>query len=115
HDAGDVVQRSVGIRFRRDAAIRVSVTENHLIVVFDALQRIGICEKVSVAMADRDAQQLAFRHQASEWSVGLLGPQIFKPAQVLQSDIAQERARQQSGFGENLKSIADADNKAALL
>src|SRR5205814_1163663 len=46
--------------------------------------------------------------------VDRLGAQIFEFAKILQADIAQERARQQAGFRENLKTVADSKNHAAF-
>ena len=79
-DPGDVVQRSIRIRFWRNLAPRIGVTENHLLIVFDAFQRIGVCEEVSFTVSDWNTEQLAFCHRIGKGSVGCFRPQIFKLA-----------------------------------
>ena len=54
HDPGNVIQRSVWIRLRRDMAVCISVPEDNLIIVFDGLERIGFCEEISFTMSDWD-------------------------------------------------------------
>src|SRR5438093_4659450 len=65
-------------------------------------------------MPDRDMKQLAFRHQIREWGIAGLRTQVLELAQIFQSDIAKKRAGKHSGLGQNLKSVAYADDKPAF-
>src|SRR5438876_1512368 len=113
-DSGDIVQRSIGIRFGRDLAVRCDVPEYHLTVVFDALQRLRFSEKVSVAVSDWDAKQLTFPHEIGVRCLGRLRTQMKKLAHVLQSNIAKQRAGQQSSFRKDLEPITNAKDEATL-
>ena len=65
-------------------------------------------------MGNRHAQQLALRNRLRERRVVVLRFQKNLFATELQRAIPHERARQQPGLGQNLKSIADAQHRPAL-
>src|SRR5215470_868997 len=92
-DSRNVVQRSIGIRITCDLTSGVDISKYNLTIVFNPLERIGVCEKISISVADRDSKQLTTRQKVCEGRVGCLCTKVFKPADVLQADISEQRSR----------------------
>jgi len=114
YDSGDIVQRSIRIRFRRDPPIAIRVAKDNLAIAFDPLEGIGISKKIPIAVTDRNPQQLPLREEVGERRVRRLSTEIFELADIFQADVSEQRSRQQSGFGQYLKTIAYAENQTAL-
>src|SRR5207245_7478073 len=79
-----------------------------------ALQLLRFSEKVSVAVSDRDAKQLTLRHEIGVRCISRLRTQIKKLTQILQSNIAKQRAGQQSSLRKDLEPITNAKDEATL-
>ena len=65
-------------------------------------------------MSDRDAKQLTLRHEIGVRCIRRLRTQIKKLTQILQSNIAKQRARQQSSLRKDLEPITNAKDEATL-
>ena len=57
-NAGDAVERAVGIRVGADLAGRIRVTEDHLPIRLDLLEHIGRRVVIAFAVGDRQLQHL---------------------------------------------------------
>src|SRR5208282_606900 len=67
------------------------------------------------AVGNRNFQQFARWNFIREWRIGCGGFQENMFAVELQIAVANERAGQQTRFGEHLKTVADAEDKAAVV
>ena len=114
-DAGDVLQRAVRIRTVGQVSGRVAVLPKDLVVGLELRQRFFIGKIATFAVGDGHAQDFPRRNLARERRIvrGGLEENIF--AVELQVAVADERAGQQSRFGEHLKAVADAENEAAVV
>ena len=65
-------------------------------------------------MLDDDAQHVAGVGRLGEGRAGVLDAQVDVAADELEADVADERAGQQVGFGQDLKAVADAHDEAAV-
>ena len=58
-DAGDGVERAVGIRRGIDAAVGRAVAEDDLVVALEFGERGGVAEVIALGVGDGNAQHLA--------------------------------------------------------
>ena len=114
-DAGDVLQRAVGIRGVGQVSVRIAVLPEDLVVGLELRERFFVGKIAAFAVGDGHAENFARRNLARERRIvrGGLEENIF--AVELQIAVADERAGQQAGFGEHLKAVADAEDKAAVV
>jgi len=114
-DAGDVLQRAVGIRRVGQVSVRVAVLPQNLVVGLELRERFFVGKIAAFAVGDGHAEDFSRRNLAGERRVvrGGLEENVF--AVELQVAVADERAGQQAGFGEHLKAVADADDEAAVV
>ena len=73
-----------------------------------------IAEVVAFHVADRNFEHFALGQLLGVRRVGALDANVDGLADVLQSSVAHERARQQPGFAKNLKAVADAQDESAV-
>src|SRR3954451_13554871 len=107
-DPGDVPRRSVRIRLARDAPLGIAIAKNDLPIALEIIERGVVREVVALSMRDRHTQHGAALQLARERRVGLFDAQKNIAADESQMLVPHQRARQQTGLGEHLKSIADA-------
>ena len=114
-DARDVLQRAVGIRGVGQVSGRVAVLPQDLVVGLEFRERGFVGKIAAFAVRDGHAQNFPRRNLARERRIvrGGLEENIF--AMELQIAVANERAGQQAGFGEDLKAVADAEDQAAVV
>ena len=114
-DAGDVLQRAVGICGVGQVAVGVAVLPQDLIVSLELRERFFVGKIAAFTVGDWHAKNFSRRNLAGERRIvrGGLEENVF--AVELQVAIADERAGQQARFGENLKAVADAENEAAVV
>lgn len=112
-DAGDICDRTIGICGGFFAAVGSCVTENNLIVAFERVESCGIAEIISFVVADGNAQHVAAMRGAGERRVGGFHTGVDMQAAITQARVAKHGAGKESGFEEDLKSIADADDDSA--
>ena len=120
-DAGDVVERAVGAGAADRAAAALAglgavggaVAQHDLAVVAHAGQGVGVDPVVALVVLDDDAQHVAGLGRLGEGRAGVLDAQVDVAADELEADVADERARQQVGFGQDLEAVADAHDEAA--
>jgi len=86
-----------------------------LVVGLELRERFFVGKVAAFAVGDGHAQNFPRRNLAGERRIvrGGLEENIF--AVELQIAIANQRAGQQAGFGEDLKAVADADDEAAVV
>ena len=114
-DTGDVLERTVGIRSVGQVSVLVAVLPEDLIVGLELRERFFVGKIAAFAVGDGHAEDFSRRNLAGERRIvrGGLEKNIF--AVELQVAIADERAGQQMRFGQDLKAVADADDKAAVV
>jgi len=114
-DAGDVLQRAVGIRGVGQVAVLVAVLPKDLVVGLEFREGFLVGKIAAFAVGDGHAEDFPRWNLAGERRIvrGGLEENIF--AMELQIAVADERAGQQAGFGENLKAVADAEDEAAVV
>jgi len=114
-DAGDVLQRAVGVRSIGQVSAGVAVLPEDLIAHLEFRERFVVGEIAALAVGDGHAQNFSRRNLVGERRVvrGGLEKNVF--AVELQIAIADERSGQQAGFGEDLKTVADAEDEAAVV
>ena len=112
-DAGNIVQRPVGVCFGCSRAIPVAIAENDLIVVLQAFQPFGIDEKVPFLVGYGDVQDSARRDVAGERGVCAFHADVLMLADEGEAGIHKQRSGQQIAFREDLEAVADAQNQSA--
>ena len=112
-DAGNIIERSVRIRFSGYGSFWRCVAEDDTVLALQRLQRLRIAIIIPFHVADGNPQDFTVLAGVGEWCVGVFHAQVDKFTDVLQSRVAHERAGKQAGFAENLEAIADADNQSA--
>src|SRR5712692_1605963 len=117
-DAGDVVERAVGISRKRrhragPAGLRGRVAENDLVIALQLLKRGRIAKIVPLGMRDGDFQDLSRPRGGGERRRRGLYPNVHVPADEAQAGIPQHGSGQQARFQQDLKSIADAQYQPA--
>lgn len=110
-DAGNIVERAIGIRLGDHFAVESRIAENNAVIAPELRQRLGLAKVVAFHVPDGDFEHFAFLAGMSKWRVGALYPQMHRFADVLQSGIAQQRPGEQSGLAEDLKSVADTQHQ----
>src|SRR6185437_13908749 len=113
-NAGDVVERSIGICLRRDLSIKRRIAEYNAMIAPELRQSVRIAKVIAFHVPNRDFQHFAFPAGVGEWRVGALNSQVDWFADVFQPGIPQQSARKQSGFAEDLKAVADAQHQASV-
>ena len=114
-DAGNVLQRAVRIRGVGQVSARIAVLPEDLIVGLELRERFFVGKIATFTVGDGHAENFSRRNLAGERRVvcGGLEENVF--AVELQIAVADERAGQQAGFGEDLKAVADAEDEAAVV
>src|SRR5262245_12762008 len=107
---GDVIQGAVGIGRRRWLASGIDIAQHNLTVFIQTFQRFFVGVIAAFAMFDRDFEQLTLFCSVGERRIGFFDAQMNLLADKLQGGVAHQRTRQQAGFAENLKAVADAEN-----
>mmetsp|Transcript_18163 Transcript_18163/g.28382 ORF Transcript_18163/g.28382 Transcript_18163/m.28382 type:complete len:209 (-) Transcript_18163:254-880(-) len=103
-DTGNVAQGPVGV---------VGIGECDAILARQLIQRGLIREIVAIVMRNRDIDDVTRIVPFGVGRLRRLHLQTHGLADVFQACIAQERAGQDAGFGQNLKSVAHAQHIAA--
>ena len=103
-DAGDVVEAAVGV---------VDVANDDAVFGSQLLEGGRVADEVALEVVDRDAQDLAVGCFVGQRGRGGLDAQLDRLAQELQACVLLQRAGEQVRFGEHLKAVADADDRAA--
>ena len=114
-DAGDVAERAVGICFRCHVAGRSAVAKGDAVFGLEALELLRRAEVITFHVANGDLEDVSLGELAGEGTVGSFYADVDLSANVLEAGIAHERAGEQAGFSEDLKAIADAEDKTAAL
>src|SRR6202011_3597291 len=84
-NAGDSVERAVGIRRRIEAAVGRAITENDLAVLLEIGKSGGVADVIAVGVRDGNAQHLAGLSSRSEWRGRGLHPNVHVTADKTQS------------------------------
>src|ERR1019366_5560466 len=114
-DAGYVFERSVGIRFRRDLALRACIAEDYAVVALQFGQGRFIAKIIAFHVSDGDGQDFAFFARIRERRLIVFHSYVHRLANIFQADIPHESSRQQSRFTQDLEAVADAQHQAALV
>jgi hypothetical protein len=114
-DAGDVAKGSVWIGLWRHITGGSAVAKGDAVFGFEALEFLRCAEVITFHMANGDLKDVSPGKLAGEGAVGGFDADVDLLANVLEACIAHERAGEQSGFSEDLKTIADTEDKAAAL
>jgi hypothetical protein len=114
-NAGDVLQRAVGIRGVGQVSVGVAVLPQDLIIGLELGERFFVGKIAAFAMGDGHAENFACRNLIGERGVGRGGFEEHVFAAKLQRTIANQGARQQVGFGQDLEAVTDAEDEAAVV
>src|SRR5262245_5789146 len=112
--AGDVIQRAIGISRRRSPPLGIDITKQDLMVLAQPLQSCRVGVVATLAVLDREFEQLSFFSLAGKRGVRFFDSEHYLLANKLKPGVSHQRTGQQTRFTENLESIADSQNQAAL-
>ena len=113
-DAGDVVQRAVGIGGVRHLAPGVAILPQNLVARLQRRQRGFIREIAAFPVRDGHPQVFPRRDLVGKRRIRRDGFEVNEFAMKLQIAVADERPRQQPRLGEHLKPVAHAQHQPAL-
>ena len=91
----------------------IDVPEGDSVLGFKGVERLLIGKVAAFAVCDGQVQELALVELRSEWRVRGLGAQGDFAADEFEILIAQQRSGEDTGFHQNLESVADAENETA--
>ena len=94
-------------------ALLVAVADEDLVVRVEGGECGVVSEVASFAVGDGDVEDLAFGRRASESRIGGFHAEVLVFADEVEAFVANEGAREESAFAEDLKTIADADDSPA--
>src|SRR6266446_9945197 len=114
-DAGDIFERSVGIRLLCDFALRVRVPADDAVVALQFGERRLIAKIIAFHVADGDGQYLAFAARVRKRGLVVFDSHLHRFADIFQSDVAHQRSGQQSRLTQNLEAVADAEDQSAAV
>src|SRR5688572_7828005 len=112
-DAGDVVSRPVWIRGRGNLSSAIAVTQNNSILALQLTERRVIADVISFSMRYWNLQHRVSGHLVGERCVRCLYPHRDMLTNKMQVAISDQSSGQQPCFAENLKAVADTQNKSA--
>ncbi len=112
-DPGDRAGAAVTVGGRRDLPRRRGVAQGDEVLLLQPVEGRVVGEVVAVAVRHDRAEGRAGRVTAGEHGVAALDAKMAIHRQEAQRGIAQQRAGQQVGFGQYLKSIANTQDVAA--
>ena len=110
---GDIIGRAIRIGGPANDTVRVAIAEGDATLPFEALERLAAGLIITLAMRDRDLDDLALGIVRCKRRIVALDPQMLHPADKAQIGVAHQDTRQKPGFGEDLKAVADAENETA--
>ena len=113
-DAGDVVERAVGVGALGPLAGGVDVAHDDLVVGLHLLEGRRVDRVVALVVLDDDAQHVALRAGAGERRVRRLHAQVDVPADELEARVPDEAAGQEAGLDQDLEAVADAHHESAV-
>src|SRR5579862_2198648 len=114
-DSSDVIQRSVGVGFRRNLTRRGAITEHNLLVALQLRESCLVAEIVAFHMPDGNGQDFALMARPGKRSLRVFHPYLNRFADVFQSYIPHQRSRQQARFAQDLEPVADTENQSASI
>src|SRR3979490_3139978 len=114
-EAGNSRRRPVRLGLVGNPTGPCGVPEDHLAVLFETRDDVGLGEVVAFAVCDRELQNLALPARRREWRVNLLYAQMHLLAAELESAIPQHCAGEQPGLEQDLKSVADSEHRTAAV
>src|SRR6187397_3161362 len=105
-DARDVVDRAVRV-------VRV-VAEDDLPRLLELGQKLGIGEEAALPVLDRDRQSLPDLAMREERRVSALDAELDVAADEGERVVRAQGPGQETGFGEDLEAVADAEHEPAF-
>src|SRR5450830_621124 len=112
-DARDVRDRAVWIVLLVHRTVRSAIAKDHLPLLFHDSQRRCVDSIVAIAVSNGQPEHLPGLAAACEHSVRILDAHRYGVAEKGQVTVAQQGARQQSCFCEQLEAVADAQDHAS--
>src|SRR5450830_635182 len=112
-DARNVRDRTVWIVLLVHRAVRGAVAKDHLSLLLHNSQRRCVHGIVTIAMSNGQPEHLPSLAAACEHSVRILDAHRYGVAEKGQVTVAQQGARQQTCFCEQLEAVADAQDHAS--
>lgn len=100
-DTGDIIDGTVGV-------CAFCITKHHLPIVFQLLERFTLGKIIAVMMRDRATYDFALPVLPGKNRVGIGDFKLNLLADEFERGIAHQRARQETGFNQNLEAIAHA-------
>src|ERR1051326_8027036 len=108
-DAGKVGTRAVGICGSRHLSLAVSIAEENLPVPFELMERCIVHLIVSLAVSDRDAQNLAGPAVGGKPGAGIFHAEMYLLAHERHAIIPEKRAGQEARFAQDLEAVARSE------
>jgi hypothetical protein len=97
-DAGDVLNRSVGVRRCLDAPISGRVAQNNLMPIVELAEGLFIGEIAALAVRDGQPQKRTLRSSMGEGRIGHFDARRHQFADEMQLPVPDERPRKQADF-----------------
>jgi hypothetical protein len=104
---GDVVDRTV--------RIDLQVAKRHKAVALQPADGLGRCDVLALAVLERDDDLLARRESVRPGRSGALHAKALVSADERSVVVADQPAGQQTGLGEHLEAVADAEHRHPAL
>ena len=112
HTEDAAVFRQNARDIRRGPVGVIGIGKGHTTVAFQTRDRLSIGLEVAIVVRDRQRDLLTDFIACGEGALGSHG-QADGAADVFQTRVAHQRARQQAAFGQDLEAVADTQNIAA--
>jgi hypothetical protein len=109
----NVFDRAIWICFGNGLAPVVRVTQNHLFIGVQLMQRLRVGKKTAFTMRHGQAQKCAFRTAVRKWRVIYLNARSDHVTNKPKRAVSHQRARQKTGFTQDLKPVARPEHELA--
>src|SRR5258708_25307721 len=113
--AGNILARAVRIRGVSYLSVFVAVTKHDSVIALEFSQGQIITNIIAFGMRNRNSQDRAALQLVRERRIRSVKPDEDVFANEMQIAVADQGARQQSGFAKNLKAVADSQHQAATV
>ena len=109
----NVLDRAIWICFGNDVALVVRVTQNHLFIGVQLMQRLRVSKKTALSVRHGQAQKCSFRTPVGEWRIIYLNACGDHVTNKPERAVSHQRARQKTGFAQYLEAVARAEHELA--
>src|SRR5882724_10550240 len=110
-DPGNIISRTIRIGVLSKVAFFVAIAENDSLVLLESFQCGIIANVITFRVSDRQTEDRAWFQFVCKRRIGVFNSYQHVFTDEMQVAVSDQRAGQQARFEEDLKTVADAEDK----